>query len=209
MVQVMLGAMVQILPVVAGANMARPLWVSGVVHAALTVGALFLVAAFLSFIPYYFAAAAVFLGAGTAIFIGSAANALYGIPSTSPTIIGLKLALVGLAVTVVLGVVLSLALAGRSIYRCCKLADIHLGWVLSPGERYCLAAVGYCGGADVPAHAGVSRLVWSRVFDFGADDHGVVDGGDFSFPELFRYLQAWPSSCGVTLCRHHPERSAT
>jgi hypothetical protein len=49
MLQVMLGAMIQILPVVAGANIARPLRVATLVHALLVRGALLLVAGFLSF----------------------------------------------------------------------------------------------------------------------------------------------------------------
>ena len=143
MVQVMLGAMMQILPVVAGANMARPLWVSGVVHAAITVGTLFLVAAFLSFIPYYFTAAAIFIGMGVAIFIGSAAYALFGIPSTSPTIMGLKFALVGLSVTTGLGVALSLAFGWSLNLPLLQLADIHLGWGFVAWGTVLLAAVGY------------------------------------------------------------------
>jgi hypothetical protein len=143
MLQVMLGAMLQILPVVAGANMARPLWVSGVVHAAMTLGTLFLVLAFLSFLPYWFAAAAVFLGAGVAIFTISAAYALSGIPATSPTISGLKLSLVGLAVTVGLGVLLSLSFGWSLNLPLLQLADIHLGWGFVAWGTVLLAAVGY------------------------------------------------------------------
>jgi len=143
MLPVMLGAMVQILPVVAGANMAKPLWVSTIVHGAITIGTLFLVAAFLSFIPYYFTAAAVFIGLGVAIFTGFAAYALLGIPSTSPTITGLKLALIGLVVTVALGVALSLSFGWSLNLPLVQFTDIHLGWGFAGWGTVLLAAVGY------------------------------------------------------------------
>ena len=48
MLQVMLGALQQLLPVVLGANLARPLRLATLVHAAITPGALCLAAAFLT-----------------------------------------------------------------------------------------------------------------------------------------------------------------
>lgn len=143
MLQVMLGAMVQILPVVAGANMARPLLISSIVHVALTLGTIFLVAAFLSFEPYWFASAAVFLGAGALVFIAAAAHALHGVPSTSPTISGLKLALFGLGVTIALGVALSLSFGWSLDLPLLQLADIHLGWGFIGWGVILLAAVAY------------------------------------------------------------------
>jgi hypothetical protein len=143
MLQVMLGAMVQILPVVAGANMGRPLLVSAVVHAALNIGTLFLVAAFLSFSPYWFTAAALFLGVGVAVFVVAAGRALYGIASTSPTISGLKLSLCGLSVTIGLGVLLSLSLGGWFNLPLMQLANSHLGWGFVAWGVVLLAAVGY------------------------------------------------------------------
>lgn len=59
MLQVMLGALIQVLPVVAGANMARPLLVASLVHAAITLGGLVLPLAFLTFQPGMFIFAAV------------------------------------------------------------------------------------------------------------------------------------------------------
>ena len=143
MMQVMLGAMVQILPVVAGANMARPLLISTVVHAALVIGTLFLVTAFLTFAPYWFFAAAVFLGAGTTAFVVIAVQALWGVPSISPTIGGLKLALVGLVVAVVLGVLMSISFGGSLDLPLLQLADIHLGWGVVAWGLVLLAAVAY------------------------------------------------------------------
>lgn len=143
MLQVMLGALVQILPVVAGANLPKPSLVSAVVHLAMSFGALFLAVAFLRFDPYWFGAATVFLGAGTTVFIAAAAQALLGVPSTSPTISGLKLSLVGLGVTVTLGVLMSLAISGSIELPLLQVADIHLGWGFVGWGLVLLAAVAY------------------------------------------------------------------
>lgn len=128
MLQVMLGALVQILPVVAGANLRRPSLVSAVVHAAMTIGTLFLAVAFLSFAPYWFAAASVFLGFAALVFIVAAAESLRGVPPTSPTISGLKLALGGLAVTIALGVVMAMSFGGSFALPLLQVADYHAAW---------------------------------------------------------------------------------
>ncbi|WP_301100286.1 hypothetical protein [Propionivibrio sp.] len=143
MLQAMLGALVQIMPVVAGANMGRPMRVARIVHAAITLGALLLVAAFLSFLPLLFKLSVVFLGAGLAIFVGCAAQALSGLASTSPTIQGLKYALVGLSVTVVLGVLLAGSLGWSLDFPLMQLSNIHLSWGFVAWGTVLLAAVGH------------------------------------------------------------------
>ena len=143
MLQIMLGAMLQILPVVAGANMAKPLRVARFVHLATSVGALILVAALLSFSPLLFSLAALLLGLGVAVFVVACARSLWGVVSTSPTISGLKLSLVGLAVTVGLGVLLSLALIGTLDLPVLQLTEIHLNWGFVAWGTILLAAVAY------------------------------------------------------------------
>jgi len=143
MLQIMLGAMLQILPVVAGANMARPLRVARFVHLATSVGALILVTAFLSFSPQLFSLAALLLGLGVAIFVVACARSLWGVVSTSSTISGMKLSLVGLAVTVGLGALLSLGLGGTLDLPVVQLTEIHLGWGFVAWGTILLAAVAY------------------------------------------------------------------
>lgn len=142
MLQVMLGAMIQIFPVVAGANMDRPMRVASVVHASISVGALSLVAAFLNFWPSLFRLAALCFVVGVGYFVLSAARALLGVPSTSPSIRGLKIALVGLGVTVALGILLSVSLGWSLDLPLLLLADIHLGWGFVAWGTILLAAVG-------------------------------------------------------------------
>jgi len=143
MLQIMLGAMLQILPVVAGANMASPMRVARFVHLATSVGALILVAAFLSFSPLLFCLAALLFGLGVVVFVAACARSLWGVVSTSPTISGLKLSLIGLLATVGLGVLLSLGLTGAMDLPVLQLTEIHLGWGFVAWGAILLAAVAY------------------------------------------------------------------
>ena len=143
MLQVMLGAMQQLLPVVAGANIARPRLIATLVHATITPGTLFLVAGFLTYQPWLFGCAVVFLGLGISIFVAATAFALHGVPANSPIILGLKLALAGLSVTVVFGLLLALALGWSFDLPLIQLANIHLGWGFVAWGCAALGAVGF------------------------------------------------------------------
>jgi hypothetical protein len=141
MLQVMLGALQQLLPVVAGANLAHPQKVAMLVHATITPGALFLAAAFLTYEPLLFVCATVLLATGVAIFIRAAARALYGISTTNPIIRGFKLALLGLSVTAVSGLLLAVSLGLSLDFPLVQLTDLHLGWGLMAWGCAVLAAV--------------------------------------------------------------------
>lgn len=143
MLHVMLGALVQILPVVAGANVARPLLVATVVHGGLVLGTLALVAGFLAAAPGFFLAAAAVLAGTALVFLASAGTALFGVPTTSPTIGGLKLAFIALAVVVGLGVTLVLALALGWSLPLVDLVDLHAGWGLGAWAGILLASLAY------------------------------------------------------------------
>ena len=143
MLQVMLGALIQILPVVAGANLRQPMRLAAVVHGALNIGALLLGAAFLTFDERWFKGAAIVLGAGTVLFLFAAFIALRGIPATSASIRGLKHALVGLGVAVGIGVALTTSLGWSLGLPLLPLADIHLVWGFVGWGLILLAAVAY------------------------------------------------------------------
>lgn len=143
MLQVMAGALVQILPVVAGANLARPLLVARLGHAGLTVGALLLAAAFIFASPAGFTLAAAVLAGTAAVFVLATGQAIFGVPSTSPTILGLKLALGGLVGVVSLGATLALALAKGWMLPLPALTDLHAGWGLGAWSGVLLIAMAY------------------------------------------------------------------
>jgi hypothetical protein len=143
MLMVMLGALIQILPVVAGANLDNPLAVARWLHAGLAAGALLLAAGFLLGQAALLGAAALVLGLAVAAFLVAGARALAGVPSTSPTIRGLKLALAGLAGAAGLGVWLALAIANGWAVALPVLADLHAGWALGAWAGVLLAALAY------------------------------------------------------------------
>ena len=141
MLQAMLGSLQQLLPVVVGANLARPLQVATWVHAAVTPGALFLAAAFLLEAPLLFGLAVGLLGAGVALFVVAAARALRGMAASNPTLIGLKTGILGLIVTAVSGLALAVALGWSLDWPLAQLTDLHLGWGFMAWNGIVLAAV--------------------------------------------------------------------
>ncbi|MDX9944829.1 MAG: hypothetical protein RBS35_08560, partial [Azonexus sp.] len=130
MLQVMLGALIQVLPVLAGANLPRPLLVAGLLHPVLNLGTLLLVAGFLLGSALAMQLAAWLLSLAVGIFLLPAAWALFGVPSTSPSIRALKLSLVALLVTVGLGVYLLLGLANGWALPVRDLTNLHAAWGL-------------------------------------------------------------------------------
>lgn len=143
MLQVMLGALIQILPVVAGANLATPMRLARIVHVALNVGTLVLAAAFLTSDQWLFRASAVLLATAVLLFVGAAGLALRGVPATSSTVRGLRLALSGACVAVGLGVGLSCALGWSLNWPLLMLVDVHLAWGLVGWGVVLLATVAY------------------------------------------------------------------
>ena len=130
MLHIMLGALLQLLPVVAGAHLARPGAVATGVHAGLTLGALALVAAFLSGHPVLYGSATLLLGSSVGVFVAAAAWALRGVGPGQATVVGMKLALFGLGVTVSLGAVLALSLGQWIAWPALAATSLHVGWGL-------------------------------------------------------------------------------
>lgn len=131
----MLGALMQMLPVVAGSTLPAPRVVAWLSHLALGVGTIALMTGFLTSGPAAFGVAIVFLGGGFAVFLAAAAISLAR-SATSATVGGMRLAAASLAVTLALGVALALrratgwvppafdtAIAGHAAFGL-------LGWVL-------------------------------------------------------------------------------
>ena len=143
MLQIMLGALIQILPVVAGAHLPQPRLLAAVVHPALNLGVLSLALGFLQGASTWMYAAAVFLVIALGVFIAASGWALWRVPSTSPSIRGLKIALLALLITVVSGVYMLLALAGGWPLVLDRVANLHAGWGLGGWSAILLAAVAY------------------------------------------------------------------
>jgi hypothetical protein len=141
--QVMLGASIQILPVAAGANLKRPLVVARLVHGCFVAGVLALVAGFLGWLPQAFPAAVLLLGVAVGGFVLAGARSLRAVPSTSPTIAGFKLALPALAGVLALGLALALALDGRWTLPIVEVTQAHVNWAFAGWGLGLLSAVAY------------------------------------------------------------------
>ena len=107
----MLGALTQMLPVIAGVPIAAPRWVAWLTHLPFALGSAALVAGFLGAGAAAFGAAIALLGASLAVF-GAAAALSLARAARGDTVNGMRLALAGLMLTVVLGVALALPRAG-------------------------------------------------------------------------------------------------
>jgi hypothetical protein len=143
MLQAMCGALLQFVPVAAGGNIWRPNWVAGVVHPLLIVAVLLLVAAFLSAQPSLFIAAAHVFLLTLGFFSIVVSIALWRTPARGATIMALRIALLGLLVTMGLGVTLATGLARGGDWPLLLLTDVHLAWGFGGWALMLLAGVSY------------------------------------------------------------------
>lgn len=139
----MIGALFQMLPVVAGAPVARPVETSLAVYALLVPGVALLAGGFLMESPLAMRLAMLLLGSGFLIFLLAAAVSLKR-ATASPTSRGMRLALLSLAITVVLGMVLA-SNYGWSwwIEERLRVTTLHLSWGLLGWVGLLVAGVAY------------------------------------------------------------------
>jgi hypothetical protein len=143
MLQVMLGALQQLLPVMAGANIHRPNVVATVVHATMTLGAILLVLAFLTSRPMLFGGAVVSLACASTVFVGAAWHALHGVPDASLITRGLQWALLGLMITIGTGVLNAVSLGWPIGLALQQWTNVHMAWGFVGWGGTLLVAVGF------------------------------------------------------------------
>lgn len=143
MLHVMLGALIQVLPVVAGVQPARPLLLARLVQPALSLGTLVLCGGFLWSQAVWLQAGGGLLLLAVGGFLLACGPSLWRALSTSPTIAGLKLAFLGLAGVVGLGFWLLQHLLHGGSLSVELLTDLHAGWGLALWGGALLAALSY------------------------------------------------------------------
>jgi hypothetical protein len=142
--QTMIGAVLQVLPVVAGSPVIHPGGVAFTTLLGLNGGTLLLVFGFLAASPPALQAAAAFLALGLgAVVLAAGVAMVRGKAAASPTVYGLRLAFLGLAVTVALGVLLALALAQGLALPLQKVVSAHVSWGFFGWVLALVAAVAY------------------------------------------------------------------
>lgn len=122
------GALLQILPVAAGAPVARAHRVAGVTHAALTGGTLLLAWAFLGGGRLLASLAAAVLLVGIGAYVVAVARALAQAPTATPTGMTQGFALACLGVTALMGSTLAAVPTPVAAVSRSTLVDIHMAW---------------------------------------------------------------------------------
>lgn len=103
----MMGALMQMLPVVAGSTLPMPRFVAWFSHVPLTLGTFALIASFLTAAPFAFIMGFVLLGIGFTVFLAATAISLARAVA-SITVSGIRFAVACLGLTVMLGLALAL-----------------------------------------------------------------------------------------------------
>jgi len=127
---IMIGALQQMLPVLAGAVIRRPRFTAAMVHLQWIPGILCLVSAFLYVKPALFLAAIVLLSGALISFIVSVVISFIPVKTAGESAPGIKLAVASLLLTLVLGSLLALGWAGVMPLGRPIVTDLHLSWGL-------------------------------------------------------------------------------
>lgn len=145
MLQAMIGALFQVLPVAAGSTVPRPRLLASLVHPVSAIGAALLVAGFL--LPGHRLGAwgAALLAGACAVFLGALAPGLLRSRARDPARRLIRVACVGLALAVTLGLVLAYQLEQSASARFVAWVNLHALWALA--------------GWALPLVAGVAVLI--------------------------------------------------
>lgn len=143
MTMAMCGALLQILPVAAGAMVWRPGWVAGLTHVGLVVGSLLLSGGFLLDQALLFRLAAPLLGGILASYVVAIGIALFRTTAQGASVAALRLAIGALLITVALGTALAAGLGWRLSLPASSLTAVHGVWGLLGWGLVLLAGVSY------------------------------------------------------------------
>lgn len=143
MTMVMVGAMMQMLPVLAGAPVSRPKLVAAIVHPLLVFGTLLLAGGFLFALPHLLQGAVALLGTGLAFFFGTMLLTLSRVRNPTATIHAMWLAIIAFGITLVLGLVLGYRHGWGAPLPSQSLRDLHPVWGLVGWTGLLVAGVAY------------------------------------------------------------------
>jgi len=141
MLQAMCGALFQFIPVAVGGNVWRPKLVANTVQPLLLLATLLLVAGLLFSRPALLSWAVPLFLLALGGFVLVVALALWQTPATGMTLWAMRMAIGGLAVTVLLGSLLAEALAHGLVLPIIDLTNVHLAWGLGGWALILLAGV--------------------------------------------------------------------
>jgi hypothetical protein len=143
MLQAMCGALLQFIPVATGANVWRPLLLASLVHPTIFVGAATLAFSLATVRLEFLPASELLLGAGLGAFCTVSSIGLFCTAAAGVSLMALRFAVAGLAVTTVLGLLLAQALSGHPMMAVPTLANLHAAWGLGGWALMLLAGVSF------------------------------------------------------------------
>ncbi|NMM27338.1 MAG: hypothetical protein HHJ12_08635 [Glaciimonas sp.] len=143
MTMVMAGAMMQMLPVLAGASVPRPKLVVAIVHPLLVLGTLLLAGGFLLAESRLLQYAVVLLGTGLTVFFGALLLTLSRVRNPTATIRAIWLASIAFGITLVLGLILGYSHGWDAPLPSQSLRDLHPAWGLVGWTGLLVAGVAY------------------------------------------------------------------
>lgn len=147
LLQAMCGGLLQFVPVATGGNVWQPRRLAAWVHPLVTVAALCLAAGFVWSQPPLFQVAVPLFGVGVGGFIVVVTLSLLGTAAHGMTIQVMRVALFGLAVTLVLGVALASALGWQADFQAgwplAAISDVHAAWGLGVWALLLVIGVSY------------------------------------------------------------------
>lgn len=143
MLQAMCGALFQFIPVAVGGNVWRPTLVANLLQPLLVVATLLLVAGLLFSHPRLLAFAVPLFLVALGGFVVVVALSVWRTPATGMTLWAMRMAIAGLAVTVLLGTLLAETLAHGLALPVVELTNVHLAWGLGGWALMLLAGVSY------------------------------------------------------------------
>jgi len=130
LLQAMFGALLQLVPVAAAGNVWRPKLLAAIVHPIIAAGAILLSFSLLAWHPDELRLGALLLAVGTAGYALVIGAALLRTAATGATVRALRGSIVGLLMTVGLGVTLVQALTGSLRIAFIEATDLHAAWGL-------------------------------------------------------------------------------
>ncbi len=143
MLQAMAGALLQILPVAAGANVWRPLLVARWVHPGLSGGALLLAGGFAFGLPLLFRLAMLLLGAAVLLYVLVAGHSLMHTVARGATVAAMRMSVLALLPTLVLGEFLASAFGWQMNLPLMELVSLHAAWAFAGWGLLLVVGVAY------------------------------------------------------------------
>ena len=189
MAQVMLGALMQMLPVVVGVVVPRPRLIAALIHILLTLGTLALALAFLASSPFGFQIAFGLLGVAFGVALLAIHVALWRAPVANGTVIAMRWALLALLVTVSLGLLLAGFFGWGWRVSVVIATDLHAVWGLIGWVVLLVAGVAY---QVVPMFQITPPYPPQFVRGFAA-----LVGGGLALWSVCR-VEQWPTAMRVT-----------